>query len=99
MNCTEVRKNWMLYLDSEGDPQSHLRVSEHLGRCPACSEWLARQKQVEEAVRDHLAAGDSTPGLWDRVLDRAGLARPRFRPRPFLVLGGLVAAAAALLVV
>jgi hypothetical protein len=99
MTCTEARKNWMLYLDSEGDPQLHLLVTDHLGRCPACAEWFARQQQLEDAVRDRLASGDSTPALWGRVVSRAGLVpRPRFRPRPLFVVGGLVAAAAVILV-
>lgn len=99
MNCTEARKNWMLYLDSEGDHGLHLRVAEHLGGCPDCAAWFARQQQLEEAVRDRLAAGDSTPALWDRVLDRAGLApRRRVRHRLLVVAGGLAAAAALLLV-
>jgi hypothetical protein len=100
MTCTEARKNWMLYLDSEGDPQLHLRVTEHLGRCPACAEWFAQQQRLEAAVRDRLASGDRTPALWGRVLSRAGLVpRSRFRRRPLYVGGGLVAAAAVILVV
>ena len=96
MNCTEARKNWMLYLDSEGDPQLHLHIGDHLGRCPACAEWFARQQQLEDAVRDRLAAGDSTPVLWGRVLDKAGLA-PR-RPRRLLTqIGAAVALAVAAL--
>jgi uncharacterized protein involved in exopolysaccharide biosynthesis len=83
MNCTEARKNWMLYLDNEGDPQLHLHIGDHLGRCPACAQWFARQQQLEDAVRDRLAAGDSTPVLWGRVLDKAGLA-PRRRSAPAL---------------
>jgi hypothetical protein len=99
MTCIEARKNWMLYLDSEGTPTLHLHISEHLGRCPACAGWFARQQQLEDAVQDRLAAGDSTPALWGRVLDRAGLApRSRVRPRPLIVAGSLVAAAALLLV-
>ncbi len=99
MNCTEARKNWMLYLDSEGDAQLHLRIGDHLGSCPACAEWFARQQQLEEAVGDRLAAGDSTPALWGRVLNKAGLLpRRRLRPRP-LIVAGLVAVACLLLVV
>jgi hypothetical protein len=98
MNCTEARKNWMLYLDSEGDPQLHLHIGDHLGRCPACAEWFAHQQQLEDAVRDRLAAGGSTPVLWGRVLDKAGLAsRRRLRSRPLFIASGLVGVAALLL--
>src|SRR5260370_32290996 len=99
MNCTEARKHWMLYLDSEGDSLLHLRVADHLGRCPACAEWFARQQQLEDAVRDCLAAGDSTPVLWGRVLDKAGPAPRRpLRSRTLFIASGLVGAAALLLV-
>jgi hypothetical protein len=98
MNCTEARKNWMLYLDSEGDPRLHLQITDHLGCCPGCAEWFARQQHLEEAVRDCLAAGGSSPALWGRVLDRTGLARRRVRPRVLITAGSLVAAAALLLV-
>src|SRR5438477_560591 len=67
MNCTEARKNWMLYLDHEGDPQLLLLVSGHLGHCSDCAEWFARQRRLEEVVRDRLAAGETTPALWARV--------------------------------
>jgi hypothetical protein len=100
MNCTEARKHWMLYLDSEGDSQLHLRVADHLRRCPACAEWFARQQQLEDAVRDRLAAGDHTPALWGRVRDNAGLApRRHLRRRSLIVAAGLLAVAALLLVV
>ncbi len=98
MNCTEARQNWMLFLDSEGDPQLHLQVTDHLGCCPACAEWFARRQRLEDAVRQCLAAGDSTPALWDRVLDQVGRAPRRLRVRPLLVVGSLIAAAVLLVV-
>jgi anti-sigma factor RsiW len=98
MNCTEARRHWMLYLDSEGDPALHLRVRDHLAACPDCAAWFARQERLERAVADHLAAGQETPGLWDRVLARAGVtARPAPRRRRWIALAGALAAAALLL--
>jgi hypothetical protein len=98
MNCTEARQHWMLYLDSEGDPRLHLAVTDHLDRCPGCAAWFARQQQLEDAVRDCLVAGYSTPALWTRVLDKSGLAPRPGRHRRVFVVGGLAAAAAVLLV-
>jgi anti-sigma factor RsiW len=72
MRCNEVRQRWMLYLDSEGDASLHSRVSEHLGVCPACAAWFARQQRFEQALTEHLAAGRPSPQLWHRVLARAG---------------------------
>jgi hypothetical protein len=88
----------MLYLDSEGDPELHFRISDHLGMCPACAEWFAGQQRFEQALRERLAAGEATPELWQRVLTGAGVRAPAARRRRRLLLGG-VAAAAVLLAV
>lgn len=94
MNCREARQHWMLYLDSEGDPEMHLQVSDHLGMCPACAEWFARQQRFEQALAERLAAPPcpGTPELWDRVLTGAGVG-PRASRRRWLALGGILAAA------
>ena len=68
MNCNDVRQHWMLYFDSEGDAEMHLRISDHLGMCPACAEWFARQQRFEQGFSERLAAGEATPDLWKRAL-------------------------------
>jgi anti-sigma factor RsiW len=88
----------MLYLDSEGDPELHFRVSDHLGMCPACAEWFAQQGRFENALRERLAAGEAAPELWRRALTRAGVRAPAARPGRWLLLGGLTAAAVLLAV-
>jgi hypothetical protein len=95
MTCTEARQHWGAYLDGEGGPELRLRIRGHLADCPVCAEWFARQERVEQALAARLAAGAPTPGLWERALDHALVARPRRRRR--LVLAGALAAAAALL--
>jgi anti-sigma factor RsiW len=99
MNCTEARQNWMLYLDSEGDPELHLRIRDHIGDCPACAKWFAEQQRLEQGIRHCLSAGDSTPELWSRVLSRAGIQSPAARRRRWPVLVSVLTAAAALLAV
>jgi anti-sigma factor RsiW len=93
MNCHDVRQHWMLYLDSEGDSELHFRINEHLGMCPACAAWMARQQRFEQALADRLAAGAATAELWQRVLRRAGVRAPvnRWRPR-FALVAALAAA-------
>jgi anti-sigma factor RsiW len=87
----------MLYLDSEGDPEMHLQVSDHLGMCPDCAEWFARQQRFEQALAERLAPGEPTPDLWERVLTRAGISTsPPIRRRWFAV-GGVLSAAVVLL--
>jgi anti-sigma factor RsiW len=85
----------MLYLDSEGEPALHVQIQDHLGTCPDCSSWFARQQRFERALREGLETGPATVALWSRVLAGAGLARqPRRRRR--LLAGAVVAAAAVL---
>jgi anti-sigma factor RsiW len=93
MTCNEVRQHWMLYFDSEGDAELHFRISDHLGMCPACAEWFARQKRFEQALEERLAEGQATPELWRRVLTRAGVRGPAASRRQWLVWGGMLAAA------
>jgi anti-sigma factor RsiW len=83
----------MFYLDSEGDPELHLHINDHLGMCPACAEWFARQQRFEQALTERLAAGRVTPALWAKALERAGLPRSALVRRRWLLQGGLVAAA------
>jgi anti-sigma factor RsiW len=94
MNCNEARQHLMLYLDSEGDPELHFRISEHLGACPDCAEWFAKQQRFEQAIKERLAEGHTAPELWDRVLAVAGIAQPVVPRRHWLVFGGLLAMAA-----
>jgi anti-sigma factor RsiW len=93
----------MLYLDSEGDPELHFRISGHLAMCPGCVEWYAQEQRFEQALTERLAATPATPELWDRVLARAGIHRRRSSRRTWIavggvMMGGLATAAAVLLV-
>ena len=100
MNCTEARQHWMLYLDSEGDPELHRHIRDHIAGCPACAKWFVGQHQLQKEINDQLSAGTASPDLWGRVLDKAGFRRPTARRRrwPFVV-GGLATAAMVLLAV
>jgi hypothetical protein len=100
MNCTEARQHWMLYLDSEGDAELHIRIRDHITGCPACAKWFVEQHQVEKRINDELSAADASPDLWRRVLTKAGLRKPLARRRRWpLVVGGLAAAMVLLAVV
>jgi anti-sigma factor RsiW len=94
MNCTEARQHWMLYCDSEGDPELHLLIIGHLRACLACGEWFAQQQRLEQALGKRLAAGRATPELWNRILTRTGIGQPALRRRRWLALAGGLAAAA-----
>jgi hypothetical protein len=89
----------MLYIDSEGDAELHFRIRDHLGMCRACALWFSKQECFENALADQLAAGETMPKLWDRVLSRAGLTRAKPRPHRRLIFGGMLTAATVVLVV
>jgi anti-sigma factor RsiW len=97
MNCHEVRQHLGLYLDSEGDTELHFRINDHLGMCPDCAEWFAKQQRLEQGITERLAAGTATPDLWGRVLARAGVTPPPASWRRRLVVAAVAALAAAVL--
>lgn len=94
MNCNEARQHLMLYLDSEGDPELHFRISDHLGMCPECAEWFAKRQRFEQSLNERLGAGEATPELWQRALIRAGVTAPVATRRRWIALGAALAAAA-----
>lgn len=92
MTCNEVRQHWMLYHDSEGDPELHLRINEHLGGCPACAEWFTKQGWLERALAERLTGDGPDAALWARILDRSGLPagkRTRRWRKPTLVVAAV----------
>jgi anti-sigma factor RsiW len=86
----------MLFLDSEGDPQLHLCVREHLASCPDCAAWFAREQHLDQKLCQAIASGQPTTQLWQRVL--AGMESPLTpaRRRKRLALITALTAAAAL---
>jgi hypothetical protein len=64
--------------------------------CPACAEWFAQQERFERTLGNHLAAGQATPELWERVLRRAGISQAEPGRRRRFIFGGMLAAAAVL---
>jgi anti-sigma factor RsiW len=97
MNCTEARQHWMLFLDSEGDPELHLRIREHVGGCAACAGWFAAQRVIEGKITEAVSSGEPTPQLWQRVMARVPSPPSRPRRRRWLLPAAALSAAAALI--
>jgi hypothetical protein len=98
MNCQQARQQWMLYFDSEGDAELHLRLNDHLAMCPACAEWFSKQSRLESLLAENLRAAAPTPELWQKVLARSGLFKPA-RSHLRYWLAGVAASIAAVIVV
>lgn len=98
MNCTEVRRHWDLYHDSEGDPELHLEINGHLEGCPDCSRWFYRQNRLELLLADKLkATGAPDAVLWNQVLGKSGLRREparRWAAWPTLMIAAVMLVAA-----
>jgi anti-sigma factor RsiW len=75
MNCHDVRAQWSLRRDSEGDPQWYVRIEDHLSACTECRQWFAEQNRLENLVVATLGGADPSAALWKRALARAGLSR------------------------
>jgi anti-sigma factor RsiW len=96
MNCDEIRRHWHLYHDSEGDAELHWRINEHLGTCPTCAEWCAKQSRFEDLLCQKLATDSADGELWASVLGSVGLVRAK-PARRWVLFSSLAACAAAIL--
>jgi hypothetical protein len=74
MHCHDARRHWNLYHDSEGDPELHFRLGEHLAMCPECRLWFQQQSRLESSLARRLGPRPATPHLWSAVLAGCGLA-------------------------
>jgi len=80
MRCHEVHKLFPLYYDSEGGAEMQLQIGDHLALCPQCKEAFEHQARYENALVGVLAAGESSPKMWERIEHRTlEMKRPRKR--------------------
>jgi hypothetical protein len=93
MTCDEARRHWNLYHDSEGDAELHFRIGEHMAICPDCAQWFDQESRLEHLVAERLRSAPATPELWDRILVKSGLARPK-SSRRWMILVSVAACAA-----
>lgn len=98
MNCTEARQHWMLFLDSEGEPELHLHIREHIGDCSDCSKWFADQRFVEQQISDVISSGQPTPELWQRLLSQTSVPSLSHRRRRWALASALAVAVAVIVV-
>ena len=99
MKCTEARQHWMLFLDSEGDPELHMCIREHIGGCADCAAWFAKQGVIEKKIIEASSSGQPTPQLWQRVMSHAKVPTASPRRRRWLTPAAAVTAAAVLIAI
>lgn len=98
MKCNEVRQNWSIHYDAEGDARLQCQVEEHLAACPVCSEWYKKQNRFEDLLRERLCAPARDSRLWSRVLGGVGVAKPvRSRRRVLAALAASITPVAIIL--
>ncbi|MBN2537460.1 zf-HC2 domain-containing protein [candidate division WOR-3 bacterium] len=79
MNCNNCNRMLSRYLDRELDQGRASELEEHLARCPACRDELARLAADAEGLRTLESAGPS-PFLVTRVMAEVRLSRRSRRP-------------------
>jgi anti-sigma factor RsiW len=97
MKCDEAQALQGLYLDSELDPTSTVKIEQHLKSCPDCSRLFAEEQRLDRSLRTALSRGQRSPALWEKAeqavlaaaYDQDRQARDR-QSRPALPWSGLL---------
>ena len=54
MNCTDVRKYFYAFLDSELDVERNIEVLAHVNMCHACGLKIEKERLLQESERNCL---------------------------------------------
>ncbi len=99
MDCLEIRKRLLPYVDRELSAEQEREFHLHLEACPCCRRRAGYEERVRAILRDRLAPPPPPPGLRDRICARlAGEGAARSVLPPGRLLQRPAAAAAFLLV-
>jgi anti-sigma factor RsiW len=82
MKCNEVQTMQGLYLDSELDAKTTLKIEQHLAGCPACARLFAQEQKLEARITAGLNRGSRTAALWAQIEREVTVASSASRPRP-----------------
>lgn len=66
MNCKEVNKNLIFYIDSELHPQKEKELQEHLADCSDCNELFLNLKETMEIITAEKAVKPN-PFIFTRI--------------------------------
>jgi len=76
MDCNQVKAQWDIYYDSEGDAETHFNIGQHLENCVHCRMWFEGQERVERSLTHAINQPDAKNQSavdWDQVLNGAGV--------------------------
>ncbi len=79
-SCSEIRRQFDLYLDGECDPAVMQTIEEHLASCPGCKAAYLEHARIDAALREGLQEETSDPNDEQRALDRVLSAIDREPP-------------------
>jgi anti-sigma factor RsiW len=110
VSCAERREALSAYVDDELAPAERAELETHLAGCPACREALAAERRLSSqlaALPAPVPPGDFEARFWARIArgEAAGSGGALawigglLRPRRLVALGGIAAAAVALVLV
>lgn len=98
--CERMRREISARLDGELDDAAERALDQHLPTCPECRSHEAKLQRVRTRLR--VTEAPSVPDLTQKIMQRVAVRGPRERKRDDVRtgfrIGGLTAAAAALLV-
>ncbi|PHQ25569.1 anti-sigma factor [Marinobacter guineae] len=95
MSCNEIRVNLPAYIRNELSAADHDRVAQHLAACKECSELLASEYVLSDALQERFVIPEPSPDFQKRVFAAARGNTDTYAGWSHPVLGGAIAAALA----
>lgn len=77
MNCTDVRKYFYAFLDSELDVERNIEVLAHVNMCHACGMKIEKERLLQERVKETVCKVKAPVYLEQKIL-RSAERRPNF---------------------
>ena len=70
MNCKEVNKNLLSFLDGDLKPEKQSRIEQHLANCERCSLALQNIKNIYSEINDEVDSLKTNPFLAQKVWNK-----------------------------
>ncbi|MCR4318769.1 MAG: zf-HC2 domain-containing protein [Candidatus Brocadiaceae bacterium] len=77
MNCTDVRKYFYAFLDSELDVERNIEVLAHVNMCHACGLKIEKERLLQERVKETVCKVKA-PVYLEQIILRSAERKPNF---------------------